>query len=118
VDPRALLGRSAGQSSRDVRQRVVEARERQHERCRGQDRPPICNALLGTAALEQAAELDRESRRLLESAAASLGLSARALVKVRRVARTIADLDGEDRVRAPHVAEAIQGRLLDREPMR
>jgi len=44
-----------------------------------------------------------------------LGLSARAFSKVVRVARTIADLEGAKDVRAPHVAEAIQGRILDRE---
>jgi magnesium chelatase family protein len=59
--------------------------------------------------------LDRDSRRLIEAAVSRLGLSARAFVKVLRVARTIADLESEERVRAPHVAEAIQGRLLDRE---
>jgi magnesium chelatase family protein len=58
------------------------------------------------------------SQRLLEMATEKLGLSARAFVKVLRVARTIADLEGEARVRQPHVAEAIQGRLLDREVIR
>jgi magnesium chelatase family protein len=55
---------------------------------------------------------------LIEAAVEKLGLSARAFVKVLRVARTVADLEGEERVRAPHVAEAIQGRLLDREVLR
>jgi magnesium chelatase family protein len=55
---------------------------------------------------------------LLETAMNRLGLSARAYVKILRVARTIADLESEPRVRAPHVAEAIQGRLLDREAAR
>jgi magnesium chelatase family protein len=50
------------------------------------------------------------------AAASRLGLSARAFVKVLRV--PIADLEGEERVRQPHVAEAIQGRLLDREVAR
>jgi magnesium chelatase family protein len=44
-----------------------------------------------------------------------LGLSARAFTKVLRVARTVADLEGSGDVRAPHVAEAIQARLVDRE---
>jgi magnesium chelatase family protein len=76
------------------------------------------NSELTITELERVAELDRGGRRLLETALEKLGLSARAFVKVRRVARTIADLEGEERVRAPHVAEAIQGRLLDREVMR
>ncbi|HEY0469045.1 MAG TPA: hypothetical protein VGC79_32855, partial [Polyangiaceae bacterium] len=53
-----------------------------------------------------------ESRRLIEAAINRLGLSARAFTKVLRVARTIADLDQEERVRTPHVAEAIRGRIL------
>jgi magnesium chelatase family protein len=63
-------------------------------------------------------ELDQKTRHLLETAMNRLGLSARAYVKILRVARTIADLESEPRVRAPHVAEAIQGRLLDREAAR
>jgi magnesium chelatase family protein len=73
------------------------------------------NAALAGAELERVVVLDRDSRRLIEAAVSRLGLSARAFVKVLRVARTIADLESEERVRAPHVAEAIQGRLLDRE---
>jgi magnesium chelatase family protein len=64
------------------------------------------------------AGLDRDGRRLIEAAVEKLGLSARAFVKVRRVARTIADLEGDERVRTPHVADAIQGQLLDREVLR
>jgi len=67
---------------------------------------------------ERVAALDRDGRRLIEAAVEKLGLSARAFVKVLRVARTVADLEGEPKVRAPHVAEAIQGRLLDREVVR
>lgn len=117
VDPRALFTSEAGRSSRAVRERVIAARERQHRRCRSSGQQPVPNALLGARQLEAAAELDRESHRMLEAAAAQLGLSARALVKILRVARTVADLDGDERVRLPHVAEAIQGRLLDREPL-
>jgi magnesium chelatase family protein len=76
------------------------------------------NSELTITELERVAELDRGGRRLLETALEKLGLSARAFVKVRRVARTIADLEGERRVRTEHVAEAIQGRLLDREVLR
>jgi magnesium chelatase family protein len=52
---------------------------------------------------------------LIEAATESLGLSARAYTRVRRVARSIADLEGKDGIQSAHVAEAIQGRLLDRE---
>jgi magnesium chelatase family protein len=117
VDARALLASRAGPSSSSVRERVVAAREFAYHRCLLLGRDPVANALLGARDLQTAAALDRESRRMLESAAAHLGLSARALVKVMRVARTVADLEGEERVRSPHVAEAIQGRLLDREPL-
>jgi magnesium chelatase family protein len=73
------------------------------------------NAALGNAALEQVAALDRKGQRLLEAAMNQLGLSARAYAKILRVARTIADLEAEDSVRAAHVAEAIQCRLFDRD---
>ncbi|HEX5100330.1 MAG TPA: hypothetical protein VFV94_12560, partial [Polyangiaceae bacterium] len=73
------------------------------------------NSTLSGAELEQVAPIERDFKRLMELAVDKLGLSARAFVKVLRVARTIADLEGDERVRQPHVAEAIQGRLLDRE---
>jgi magnesium chelatase family protein len=50
---------------------------------------------------------------LLERAAQRLGLSARAITRIRRVARTIADLEGSDAVRAVHLAETLQYRVLD-----
>jgi magnesium chelatase family protein len=59
---------------------------------------------------------DEPGARVLAAAVDRLGLSARAYGKVLRVARTIADLDGEGAVRAPHVAEAVHARLLDRDP--
>jgi magnesium chelatase family protein len=73
------------------------------------------NSALTGAELERVAPIAPEWRRLMELAVDKLGLSARAFVKVLRVARTIADLEGEERVKQAHVAEAIQGRLLDRE---
>jgi magnesium chelatase family protein len=58
--------------------------------------------------------LDAEGQELLQAAMDELGLSARAHDRILRVARTIADLEGAERIRAPHVAEAIGFRSLDR----
>jgi magnesium chelatase family protein len=118
VEVSALTRSGGGESSAGVRARVAQARAVQRERAARLGLSTSLNAALTGAELERVAALDRDGRRLIEAAVEKLGLSARAFVKVRRVARTIADLEGEERVRAPHVAEAIQGRLLDREVMR
>jgi len=115
VEVSALTSARLGESSADVRARVALARAIQRDRSSRLFLSTSVNATLTRTELESVAPLDREARRLLEAAVEKLGLSARAFVKVLRVARTIADLEGEDRVRTPHVAEAIQGRLLDRE---
>jgi magnesium chelatase family protein len=118
VEVSALTRAGGGESSADVRSRVARARTVQRERAVKLGFSASVNAALGGPELERVAALDRDGRRLIEAAVEKLGLSARAFVKVLRVARTIADLEGEERVCAPHVAEAIQGRLLDREVMR
>jgi len=118
VEVSALMGVRHGESSAEVRARVTRARDVQHRRATELGLSARVNAGLSGADLEKVATLARDGRRLLEIAVDRLGLSARAFVKVLRVARTIADLEGEERVRHPHVAEAIQGRLLDRESPR
>ncbi|HVJ22268.1 MAG TPA: YifB family Mg chelatase-like AAA ATPase [Polyangiaceae bacterium] len=109
VEVRSLVASGKSESSASVRARVLAARERQRKRS------PLPNASLPLVALERATELDAESRQLISRAVEQLGLSARAYGKILKVARTIADLDAEEHVRAPHIAEAIQGRLLDRD---
>ncbi|MHC4997222.1 MAG: magnesium chelatase subunit ChlI family protein [Planctomycetota bacterium] len=72
------------------------------------------NSSLNGRELDRLAKLDDTGAQMLEEAMTGLGLSARAYDKVRRVARTIADIDSSENIRAEHVAEAIQYRLLDR----
>ena len=115
VDVSALTSGTRAESSAAVRERVTLARSLQRERSRILGLSAPLNAALSTSDLEKVVELDQKTRRLLEQAMNRLGLSARAYNKILRVARTIADLEREPRVRSPHVAEAIQGRLLDRD---
>lgn len=72
------------------------------------------NARLSRRDLEKFAQPDEAGRRLLVRAVEQLGLSARSYDRMRRVARTIADLDGAELVLAPHMAEALQYRGDDR----
>ncbi|HLE83604.1 MAG TPA: hypothetical protein VJG13_04620, partial [Thermoanaerobaculia bacterium] len=74
-------------------------------------------AALGPEEIRRHATPDAAGQRLLDTAFERLGLSARALDRILKVARTIADLAGSEEVRAPHVAEAIQYRSLDRRVM-
>jgi len=112
VEVSALACGVRGEDSASVRARVSQARARQSARARQLRLEQGLNALLCGADLERVVVLEGESRKLIEAAINRLGLSARAFTKVLRVARTIADLEHEERVRAPHVAEAIQGRIL------
>jgi magnesium chelatase family protein len=118
VDVRALSQQGESESSEGVRARVIAARERQLARWRAGITSRRTNAELPLSELKRIAALGSDSRQLLEAAATQLGLSARAFVKVLRVARTIADLDGDESVRVPHVSQAIQGRILDRSATR
>jgi magnesium chelatase family protein len=115
VEVGALVRGGAGETSAAVRARVMAARDVQLARKANGMTTVTCNAVLSARELATVAPLDAASQRLIEGAVERLGLSARAFTKVVRVARTIADLEGSERVRAPHVAEAIQGRLVDRE---
>ena len=108
VPYRDLVLGGLGEGSATVRQRVEAARDVQRRRGA---RP---NARLTGAELGAVVVLDPDGHRLLERAVERLALSARAIDRVRRLARTIADLDGSEGVRAPHVAEALQYRVLDK----
>jgi magnesium chelatase family protein len=79
-------------------------------------RPPLLNARLTSRHLRKWCTPDAEGDALLRQALDELGFSARAVTRVLKVARTIADLEGQDRIAAAHLAEAIQYRTLDRAP--
>ena len=74
-----------------------------------------CNAQMGPSEIEKYCVLDESGRALMETAIRRCGFSARAYTRTLKVARTIADLTGSDAIRAPHLSEAIQYRVLDRE---
>lgn len=107
-----LVGKAKGESSAAKRVRVQMARDRQHHRFAGTR--IHCNAEMTSRALRKYCTLGPDSQALLQRAVDHLGLSARAYDRILKLARTIADLDGQDNIAVPHIAEAIQYRQLDR----
>jgi magnesium chelatase family protein len=99
-----------GEASDTVAARVAAARERQTSRFAGHETARV-NADAEGQLLEEVASPDTDGRDLLARVAEKFGLSARGYHRILRVARTIADLDGSDGVRKPHVAEAVSFRL-------
>lgn len=102
-----LRSRGEPATSEQLRARVLAARERQVAR-------GWVNATLPPSVLREVCALDDAGERTLEMAVRRLGLSARAHDRILKVARTIADLSGEQRIQAKHIAEAVQYRSLDR----
>lgn len=108
-----MRGRSRGEPSAVVRERVKRTRAIQIERFTGRD-GLYCNAHMGPRDIETYCELDPGSARLLEIAMKGLDLSARAYHRILKVARTIADLAGAETIGSEHISEAVQYRTLDR----
>jgi magnesium chelatase family protein len=115
VSPEALAGgrSDAEETTETVRARVAAARARQTDRFARLRLAARTNARLAPAELETAAPLGPEETRFLVAAAERLALTARAYHRVVRVARTVADLAGDDRIAARHLAEALGHRLVD-----
>ena len=104
-----------GEPSAVIRERVNRARRFTEQRLiRGGDKPGTLNARMSTEQLHRYCTPNEEGAALLKEAFETLGLSARGYDRVLRVARTIADLDGEEEINADHVGEAIMYRSLDR----
>ncbi len=102
------------ETSAEIRDRVVKAREIQTERFKGQ-KDIYCNAMMPSNMVKEICEISEAGRSLLKTAMERLGLSARAYDRILKVSRTIADLAGTPEIKIEHLAEAIQYRSLDRE---
>ncbi|MBK0403411.1 YifB family Mg chelatase-like AAA ATPase [Adhaeribacter sp. BT258] len=102
------------ESSADIRERVIKAREVQSARF--QNFPEIhANALMPSQMVKDICQINEAGKKLLKTAMERLGLSARAYDRILKVSRTIADLAGSETIKVEHLAEAIQYRSLDRE---
>ncbi len=100
------------ESSAAIRERVQKARKIQNERYRGTG--ITCNAYLTSELLHEVCPLTDDANTLLGEVFDRLGLSARAYDRILKVSRTMADMDGEERIDRKHVAQAVRYRCLDR----
>ena len=107
-----LKGTVKEESSEEIRERVCRARKIQTRRYAGTR--VLSNAMLGSGDLEQYCALDAEGEALMRKAFLALDLTARTYHKILKVARTIADLDGSEHIRAPHLKEAAGYRTMDK----
>ena len=108
----ALVRGGKAEPSADIARRVLQAREIQRKRFEGSG--IFTNAEMNSKQLEAFCPLDNDCKKLLEQLIDRMGLSARAYTRIIKIARTIADLAGEDRIRPEHLAEASSYRFLDR----
>jgi magnesium chelatase family protein len=108
-----LIQEDEEESSEEIRKRVERAREIQKERFKNEG--IYFNAHMNTSQIKKYCIMTEESKKLLQDALENLKISARAYDKIRKVARTIADLDNSEKILPHHISEAIQYRCLDRE---
>ncbi len=109
-----MTAQRKAESSIDIRNRVIKAREIQKERFSNQEQV-FCNAMMGSSKVKEVCQINDAGKVLLKTAMEKLGLSARAYDRILKVSRTIADLSASENIKIEHLAEAIQYRSLDRE---
>jgi magnesium chelatase family protein len=110
VDFEKLSDNRRGESSEEIRVRVDAARKKQRARFAGLNNGVMTNADMRVAEVRQFCELDIEGQTLIKAAMTQLQLSARAYHRILKLARTIADLAGEENIQPTHLAEALQYR--------
>src|SRR4028119_222831 len=113
LKPEEITRQPTGEESEPVRVRVQRAREIATRRFQSES-SLRCNAEMQSSHINKWCQLDEASRNLLEMAIRKLGLSARASDRILKVARTIADLSGDESLKTNHVGEAVQYRTIDR----
>ena len=112
VEYKKISSKQKSESSIVVKKRVDQARKIQYERYKGLK--IYSNSELPPYLITKYCKLDNQSINILKKAFETFGLSARAYNKILKIARTIADLDGEENIKPSHILEAIQYRSLDR----
>jgi magnesium chelatase family protein len=110
VDFEKLSDKRRGESSEDILTRVEKARQIQRERFSDRNNGGMTNADMRVAEVRQFCELDDAGQQLVKAAMTQLQLSARAYHRILKLARTIADLVGEENIQSTHLAEALQYR--------
>lgn len=106
-----LMGEQKEECSKDIRERILQARTVQRERYK--EEGILTNSQLGMQKMEEFCRLGTSEKEIMEKAYDKLHLSARSYHKVLRVARTIADLEGKDEIEGKHLREALSYRIAD-----
>ncbi len=114
VEKEDLLKMSSGESSAQIRHRVMRAVEIQRERFKNS--PTKYNSRMTNDQVKKYCEMTQEAKSLLQSAMDRLNLTGRGYMKTLKVARTIADLEGEEKIASHHIAEALQYRINEKTP--